>query len=93
MKTFLMIIGAIALTGVIISFQTTDGKQSEHTMGGSRMVINMPLKQKDVIVTKNEKRVKRLIKMGYVVEDVDIVMGNDISDYNFSSTYYTLIKY
>jgi hypothetical protein len=93
MKTFFAIIGILAFTGIIISFQTSDDRYSDKWKGAVNYNIVFPLKQKDVIVTQNEKRVKRLIKMGYVVDDVDVVSYETNSSFGEISKYYTLIKY
>jgi hypothetical protein len=93
MKTFFAIIGILAFTGIIISFQSSDERYGDKWKPTINYNIDIPLKQHDIVVTKNEKRVKYLIKMGYVVEDVDVVMGNNNRDYNIPSKFYTLIKY
>lgn len=93
MKTLTIVVVVLTLGGLIMAFQTSDGKRTQYENYSSNSVMMLPLKQKDVIVTQNEKRVKRLIKMGYVVEDVDVVSYETNSSFGEISTYYTLIKY
>jgi hypothetical protein len=72
----------------LYSYTDTNGKYIDHI---PREVYNIPVKQKNVIVTKKYDYVRDLLKKGYVCEDVDIV-GHSYSN---SSTvkYYTMVKY
>jgi len=77
MKNILAIIGGVFILFSVMSYTATDGNDYKY----NRTVV--PLKQKGVIVTKNIEYVNRLMKKGWVVQDVDVT-GHD---------YYTLIKY
>jgi hypothetical protein len=84
MKNILAIIGGAFILFSVMSYTTTDG---ERTIPHRAFC---PLKQKGVVVTKNIKYVNRLMKKGWVVQDVDVT-GQDY--YNDIEKYYTLIKY
>jgi len=84
MKNILAIIGGAFILFSVMSYTSTDGRM----YGGYRTVV--PLKQKGVVVTKNIEYRNRLMKKGWVVQDVDVT-GQDY--YNDIEKYYTLIKY
>ena len=84
MKEILGMIGGAFVLVVIMSYTASDG--SRHRT--ERLCV--PLKQKGIAVTKNIKYVNRLMKKGWVVQDVDVT-GQDY--YNDIEKYYTLIKY
>lgn len=70
---------------MILGFKDTN---NQYVKGyTSNTVYNIPLKQKDVIVTSNTKQMKLFLKKGYVCEDVDIdpIYRDEI--------HYTLVKY
>jgi hypothetical protein len=84
MKNILAIIGGAFILFSVMSYTSTDGRIYDNY----RTVV--PLKQKGVVVTKNIEYVNRLMKKGWVVQDVDVT-GQDY--YNDIEKYYTLIKY
>jgi len=84
-----ILIGAIIAFVVfsILSYKTTD----ERSVGGlQRLEYSLPLMQKNVIVTTSSKQMLKLIKKGYVVQDVDLSVGGSE---NYYLHHYTLIKY
>lgn len=50
-------------------------------------------RQKNVIVTKSRSDMKKYIKQGWIVEDVDIVATNTSAYNSKLSTYYTIVSY
>ena len=84
MKKILTVIGGAFILFSIMSYTATDGNM----YGGYKTVV--PLKQKGIFVTKNIEYVNRLMKKGWVVQDVDVT-GQDY--YSDIEKYYTLIKY
>ncbi len=87
MKKILTVIGGAFIVFSVMSYSTTDGRNSN---GGFSATIIIPLKQKGIVVTDNIKQVYKLIKKGWVVEDVDIIGESYHRDIE---RYYTLIKY
>lgn len=83
-----ILIGALLAFTVflILSYKTTN---NQFATGNSREVYNIPLMQKSVTVTTSKEQMLRLIKNGYIVQDVDVSFsGTDYYKYH-----YTLIKY
>lgn len=82
----------ITITGLIIVimflFSYKNTNNSDLTFG-HHVTYNLPVKQRDVIVTYNYSEMKKLIRKGYVVEDVDLSFN---SPNNFESIY-TLVLY
>lgn len=84
MKNILMIVGGAFMLFSIMSYTASDGG-SHRT---ERLCV--PLKQKGIVVTTNYAKVNRLIKNGWIVQDVDITGDG----YHGSiQQFYTLIKY
>ena len=84
MKNILMIVGGAFMLFSMMSYTASDGR-SHRT---ERLCV--PLKQKGIVVTTSDEKVNRLIKKGWVVEDVDIAGDR----YHGSiQQFYTLIKY
>ena len=84
MKEILGMIGGAFVLVVIMSYTTTDNRNDY------RKVVSVPLKQKGIFVTTDYAKVNKLIKKGWVVEDVDIT-GDGY--YGSIQKFYTLIKY
>lgn len=85
-----ILIGALLAFTVFLtlSYKTTNNQLAT---GNSREVYNIPLMQKNVIVTTSKDYMLRLIqKSNYILQDVDVVYD----DFHSKSIYsYTLIKY
>jgi hypothetical protein len=84
MKEILGMIGGAFVLLVIMSYNTTE------TRGIMNPTSIVPLKQKGVFVTTDYAKVNKLIKKGWVVEDVDMT-GDGYHVY--VQKFYTLIKY
>ena len=81
------------LLGIMItaisSYTTTNNRESY--VYSQRVII--PLKQKNIVITGNYKKMKSMVRNGYILEDVDFIATN-VSPYRSNVTkYYTLIKY
>jgi hypothetical protein len=87
MKKILGTIGGAFVLLAVMSYNTTDN-QSIRSHRSNTTII--PLKQKGVFVTTDYAKVNRLIKKGWIVEDVDIISSEWKSEI---LNYYTLIKY
>lgn len=85
-KTQITITGLIIVIMFLFSYKNTNN--SDLTFG-HHVTYNLPVKQRDVIVTYNYSEMKKLIRKGYVVEDVDLSFN---SPNNFESIY-TLVLY
>lgn len=83
------------LIGIIVAFiiltmlSFTDTKGKTYPYNDNINNFDIPLKQRDVTVTSDYKKMKELIKKGYVVEDVDFAFSSSTSH----SKFYTLILY
>jgi hypothetical protein len=84
MKEILGMIGGAFVLVIIMSYSTTE------TRGIQNPTSIVPLKQKGVFVTTDYSKVNRLIKKGWVVEDVDMTGESYNRDIQ---AHYTLIKY
>ena len=84
MKEILGMIGGAFVLVVIMSYTASDG--SRHRT--ERLCV--PLKQKGIAVTTDYAKVNKLIKKGWVIEDVDIT-GDGY--HGHIQKFYTLIKY
>lgn len=79
------VITLVLLVG-LASYTTTSGK-SANTYHNR---IGIPLKQKGILVTKDVTKVYQLIKKGWIVEDVDVVINPRT---NTITKIYTVIRY
>lgn len=86
-KNRLTTIGLIIFIMFLFSYKNTNNDKL--SFEPSRTMYQLPLKQRDVIVTDEHTEMKKLIKKGYVVEDVDI----SFSSPNNHNSVYTLILY
>ena len=84
MKEILGMIGGAFVLVVIMSYNTTETKFIQNPTS------IVPLKQKGVFVTTDYAKVNKLIKKGWVVEDVDMTGESYNRDIQ---AHYTLIKY
>jgi hypothetical protein len=84
MKNILMIIGGVFIIFSIMSYTATNG----NTYANYTTVV--PLKQKGIFVTTDYAKVNKLIKKGWIVQDVDIT-GDGY--HGHIQNFYTLIKY
>jgi hypothetical protein len=84
MKEILGMIGGAFVLLVIMSYNTTE------TRGIMNPTSILPLKQKGVFVTTDYAKVNKLIKKGWVMEDVDMTGESYNRDIQ---AHYTLIKY
>jgi hypothetical protein len=86
MKEILGMIGGAFVLVVIMSYSYST-TESKGIMNPTSIV---PLKQKGVFVTTDYAKVNKLIKKGWVVEDVDVIL----LEWKYETLkYYTLIKY
>ena len=85
-KTQITITGLIIFIMFLFSYKNTNN--SDLTFG-HHITYNLPVKQRDVIVTDNYSEMKKLIRKGYIVEDVDLCFR---SSEHFKSIY-TLVLY
>jgi hypothetical protein len=84
MKEILGMIGGAFVLLVVMSYNTTNNR------GIMNPTTIIPLKQKGVFVTTDRAKVNKLIKKGWVVEDVDVIL----LEWKYETLkYYTLIKY
>ena len=84
MKEILIGIGFAVIVLVSMSYSTTNSK------GIMNATTLIPLKQSGVLVTTDNEKMNKLIKKGWIVEDVDISAR---SGYDNIKIYYTLVKY
>jgi uncharacterized membrane protein len=87
MKEILGMIGGAFVLLVVMSYNTTNNAKIKGIMNPTTII---PLKQKGVFVTTDHAKVNKLIKKGWVVEDVDVISSEWKSEI---LNYYTLIKY
>lgn len=87
MKEILGMIGGAFVLLVVMSYNTTNNRGIRGIMNPTTII---PLKQKGVFVTTDHVKVNKLIKKGWVVEDVDVISSEWKSEI---LNYYTLIKY
>lgn len=72
-------------TLALLSYKSTDNKEINFSRSTIYSCITIPVKQRDVIVTDKEDDVKKLIKKGYTVQDVDVLV--------VPGTFKSLVKY
>jgi hypothetical protein len=81
----LIIVGFILLIGISSAFTTAEGRNGALY----NQVVSVPLKQKHFLVTRDYGQALKLLKKGYVLQDVDISKGA----YSEPCKHYTLVKY
>lgn len=82
MKKIILLLSSVMCILMLMSVNSVNGETSS--------LINVPMKQKKFIITKNYKFANSLLSRNYVLQDVDILL--DRSKMNVVK-YYTLIKY
>jgi hypothetical protein len=88
MRNILTLIGGAFIVLSLLSYNTTDGRHTSEISRGFSTTVVLPLKQKAIIVTTNFKKISRLMRKGWIIENVDVI---DRTNYHIE--YYTLIKY